>query len=95
MFVVVGVHDPGVLLQGLTNNRQGQRGQQSIIIRCSSYYLSALLTLLDGMFVELVKLPGIKLGEFRDKYPQVSEKQDNHNRCSTTPMSTCSSELDG
>lgn len=81
VFVVVGVHDPGVLLQGLTTRgsvREDNRLQSSGV---HHHYLSTLLTLLDGVFVELVKLPGIKLGEFRDKYPQVSEKQDNHSRC--------------
>lgn len=34
--------------------------------------LGVFLSLLDGVLVQLVKLPGVKLGEFRDKYPQVS-----------------------
>lgn len=35
-------------------------------------HLGVLLSLLDGVLVQLVKLPGVKLGEFGHKYPQVS-----------------------
>lgn len=44
-------------------------------------YLGVLLSLLDGVLVQLVKLSGVELGEFRHKYPQVSVEKREKEKC--------------
>lgn len=80
MFVAVSVGSFSVVLHRLQRQKQHE-GFMTLIqeIKTASSlqgltYLSVFLSFLDCMLIQFMQLSGIKLGEFGDKYPQVSGK---------------------
>lgn len=79
MFIAVCVYTSRILLHCLEKENHN-KFLMAVKSYCNSdyciafSYLRVLLSFLDCMLIQFMQFPGVKLGEFRNKYPQVSVK---------------------